>query len=216
MTLFGQAGRGESVPRSEGTHRGGRDHRYAGHDQPAQRDHAQERVEPDPRSAAPELRDQGRSVEDHQRADARRPDLHGDLQRGRPGDSDSELRADTRRWAWAAPTRRPWPASASAAAHAVRLLDRHAAVGREQQQASSAAWSTNPEMLAQQMGTGGARHRRRSPGRKVAGRRRPRRPRRRRASRLRQPDRPDHLDHQADHLGRRRRPRLDPCRSRRT
>ena len=46
-----------------------------GHDRPAQRDHAQERVEPDPRTAAPELRGQGRSAEDHQRADARRASL---------------------------------------------------------------------------------------------------------------------------------------------
>ena len=33
-------------------------------------------LEPDPRAAAPELRDQGRGVEDHQRADARRAGVH--------------------------------------------------------------------------------------------------------------------------------------------
>ena len=70
-------------------------------------DHAQERAEPDPRAAAPELRDQGRGAEDHQRADARRRGLHGDLQRGRPGDADSELRAQPATWAWPAPTTTP-------------------------------------------------------------------------------------------------------------
>ena len=38
--------------------------------------------------------DQRRSAEDHQRAASRRRNLPGHLQRGRPGDSDSELRAE--------------------------------------------------------------------------------------------------------------------------
>ena len=63
------------LPRSARAGRGRRHHRHAGDDRPAQRNHAQERVEPDPRAAAPELRDQGRSAEDHQRADARRRGL---------------------------------------------------------------------------------------------------------------------------------------------
>ena len=42
----------------------------------------EKRVEPDPPATAPELRDQGRSPQDHQRADAQRRHLHQDLQRG--------------------------------------------------------------------------------------------------------------------------------------
>ena len=70
----------------------------------AQRDHAQERAEPDPGAAAPELRGQGRSAEDHQRADAGRAGLHGDLPGGRPGDADSEFRGQSAAWAWPART----------------------------------------------------------------------------------------------------------------
>ena len=92
--LPGQAGGSQLAPRSDGLERGRRDHRHPGHHQPAQRDHAQERLEPDPRAVAFELRDQGRGVESHQRTDARRPGIHEVIPRRRPRHSDSELCGD--------------------------------------------------------------------------------------------------------------------------
>ena len=61
--------------RSARSEPGRRQQRHAGHDQAQQGNLAQERAEPDPRAAALELRHQGRSAQDHQRAAARRRDL---------------------------------------------------------------------------------------------------------------------------------------------
>ena len=88
----GQAGRGELAPGRERTGGGRRLERHAGHHRPDAGSHAEERAQPDSRAEAPELRDQGRSAQDHQRATARRRDLPDHLQRGRPGHPDPQFR----------------------------------------------------------------------------------------------------------------------------
>ena len=135
----GEAGRGEHASRRQGPRRRRRHQRHAGDDRPDARDLAEERAEPDPRAAALELRHQGRSAQDHQRTTARRRNLSGHLQRGRPGDSDSELRAQRPHGPGRRVERRPttWPAAAWA------------------------AWAARaPAYLASQDGIAGHRHRR--------------------------------------------------------
>ena len=97
----------EHPSRSARPEPGRRQQRHARHDQPEQGNLAEERAQPDPRAAAFELRDQGRSAEDHQRAASRRRDLSSDVQRGRPGDSDSEFRAEQQHRPARADQRRP-------------------------------------------------------------------------------------------------------------
>ena len=154
-------------------------------------------------AVALELRDQGRSAQDHQRRPAARAGLYQELSGGRPGDSDSEFQP--RR-----PARHQRGLARGLRPHRLRRRERRrrlcrGPLGRDGRRSEG---THEPECPGPIRAAG--RHRRRAQRHGAAKRlSRPGRRRRRQRGRLRLADRADHFDGRPVELGFQRRRRLD-------